>query len=375
MHELTAGLARHTRPAYTRILQMLLAAACAAAVMLGVAAAVSHGSTPSVPCQKVAAPSGSDSASGSPSHPYRTAEKLVRALRQGQTGCLRGGVYSQDVTIRHGGTRSHRIVVRSYPGETATIWGRLYVARGAQWVTFSYLRLVGIEHGHECGTPCPSPTVNANHTAFIHDDVTNNHTMICFLLGDSHGTYGPANYTTILDSRIHDCGRMPPTNHQHGIYVEESYGSRIIGNLIYNNADRGIQFYPHAVRTVVRDNLIAANGQGLVFSAIGSQTSTHNVVEHNIITDSRVTYNVASYYRPGVDRVGWGNVVRRNCIGGGPKDGSWSPAGIEHHPTGFAVRHNIRATARFALRVAHSAANRTSACEQSLRLAVWHAGP
>jgi len=167
---------------------------------------------------------------------------------------------------------------------------------------------------------------------------------------------------------------MPPTNHQHGIYVEESHGSRIVGNLIYNNADRGIQFYPQATRTLVRDNVISGNGQGLVFGAIGSQTSSHNLVERNIITDARVTYNVSSYYRPGVDRVGRGNIVRHNCIGGGPKDIPYSPGGVEHHPIGFSARRNIMATARFALRRAHSAANRTLACTQTLRVANVHAG-
>jgi parallel beta-helix repeat protein len=373
MHELTDRLARHSRPASVRAFQMLMAAASAAVVMLSVAASSSHGSTPVAGCQKVAAPGGSDRASGTLGRPYRTVERLARSLRPGETGCLRGGVYSQDVTMRHGGTRRHQIVVRSYPGETATIWGRLWLARGAKFVTLSYLRLLGIEHGHACGTPCPSPTVSANHTSFVHDDVTNNHTAICFLLGDSHGVYGPANYTTIRDSRIHDCGVMPPTNHHHGIYVEESYGSRIIGNLIYNNADRGIQFYPQGVRTLVRDNLIAGNGQGIAFGAIGRQTSSHNVVEHNIITDARVTYNVSSYYRS-VDRVGRRNIVRHNCIGGGPRDSSYSPGGIEHHPIGFSVHRNLLATARFALRTAHSAANRTSACEQVLRVVNFHAG-
>jgi parallel beta helix pectate lyase-like protein len=375
MHELTDRLAQHSRLAPARALRLIVAAVCAIAVILSAVAASSEGSTRIAPCQKVASPSGSDRAPGTLSHPYRTAERLVRALRRGETGCLRAGLYSQDVTIRQGGSRGHRIVLRSYPGETATVWGRLYIARRANFVTVSYLRLVGIEHGHECGAPCASPTVNASHTSFLHDDVTNYHTAICFLLGDSNGVYGPANYTTIGENRIHDCGLMPPTNHQHGIYMEQSYGSRIIGNWIYNNADRGVQLYPHAVHTLVRDNLIDSNGQGIVFGALGGLTSSHNLVERNVITDARVTYNVASYYRPGVDRVGRANVVRRNCIGGGPKDSSYSPGGIEHHPIGFSVHHNIRATAHFALRVAHSAANRTAACQQALRVAVSHAGP
>jgi len=367
MHGLTATCSRRSWKSISASC-VILAMAIASIFLVCAPAAFSHST-----CQKVASPSGSDRARGTESQPYRTVGRLVKSLRRGETGCLRGGVYSQDLTIRHGGTRHARMVLRSYPGESATILGRLYIARAARYTTLSYLHLVGVEHGHACGTPCPSPTVNADHTAFVHDDVTDNHTAICFLLGDSHGIYGPANFTVISDNRIHDCGVMPPGNHDHGIYIENSYGSRIVGNWIYNNADRGIQFYPEAMHTLVRGNVIDNNGEGLVFGAIGSQTSSHNLVERNVITDARVSYNVSSYYRP-VDRVGRGNVVRHNCIGGGPKDDSWSPGGIERRPLGFSVHHNVLATASFARR-AVGALDRTSACERTLRLVLPHPGP
>ena len=294
-------------------------------------------------CDRVASPNGSESAAGTVSQPYGTVQALVDALQPGQTGCLRGGVYEEDVTIRHGGAANAPIVVRSYPGETATLVGRLRLAQGSDYTVISDLDLVGIEHGNECSKMCASPTVDANHTSWIGDDVTNDHVdTICFLLGDSGGVWGSANYTTIEDDRIHDCGALPATNYDHGIYVEESYGSKILDNLIDNNADRGIQLYPQAVATMIRGNVIVDNGEGVDFGASGSQSSDDNTVENNVIADSNVLYNVLSAYGPG-DQVGTGNVVRGNCIGGGAYDNAANPGGIRFDHSGFELEGNVLA--------------------------------
>jgi len=303
-------------------------------------AAAGAGAAAGQTCDLVASTHGSDQASGSIRHPFATPSRLVASLGPGQTGCLRGGVYRQDVTVRRGGKPGDPIALRSYPGERATIIGRIYLARGAAYTTISHLKLVGLEVGHACASMCPSPTVNADHTTFVWDDVTNDHADVsCFLLGDSHAVYGPADDTTIEHDRIHNCGKMPPTNYDHGIYIEESHGSKIVGNAIYDNADRGVQLYPQAIGTLVFGNVIDNNGEGLVFGASGPQSSDDNVVAGNIIINSRVLYNVAGAYGPG-DRVGTGNVVRGNCIGGGPTDNSRNPGGVRFNHAGFRLSDN-----------------------------------
>lgn len=311
-----------------------------AALILG---CVSIGAASAAACDRVASPTGSDSAAGTVSDPYATVQQLVDSLQPGQAGCLRAGVYEEDVTVRHGGTAGAPIVVRSYPGETATLVGRLRLAQGSDYTVISDLDLVGIEHGHDCSRLCASPTVDANHTTWIRDDVTNDHVdTICFLLGDSGGVWGTADYTTIEDDRIHDCGALPATNYDHGIYVEESYRSKILDNVIDNNADRGIQLYPQAVDTLIEGNVIADNGEGIDFGASGPQSSDGNLVEDNVIADSNVLYNVLSAYGPG-DQVGTGNVVRRNCIGGGAYDNAANPGGIRFDHTGFELEGNVLA--------------------------------
>lgn len=299
-------------------------------------------------CDRFASTSGSDRAAGTIGHPYRTVQRLVNSLSAGKTGCLRGGVYDEDVVIKHGGTATAPMVIRSYSTATATLVGRLYLARGARYTTISDMKLVGINHSRSCEKICPSPFISANDTTFVRDDVTNNHVdAICFLLGDANGVYGAADHTIIKDNRIHDCGKLPPSNFDHGIYIEESRGSQILDNLIYDNADRGIQLYPHAIGTLIRGNVIVANGEGVDFGGGGSHTSSDNIVEHNIIANSKVLYNVLSAYGAGAS-VGTGNLVRYNCIGGGAMDNNANPGGIRFSHVGFTLSANLLAVPHFA---------------------------
>src|SRR3712207_82813 len=246
---------------------ILLVAAVAAAAL------ASPASASAAECDQVASPG------------TGAAQKLVNSLTPGQTGCLHGGRYAENVRINRGGTsESARITIRSFPGETAELYGRLYVPDEANFVTFEHLKL----NGHPspmCGsgaTYCqlPSPTVNGNDVVFQDNEVTNEHSGICFTLGNS--AYGTAERVIIRRNRIHDCGRLPATNHDHGIYLSDSEDVQILNNVIYDNADRGIQLYPSADRTIVRGNILDGNGQGVIFSGEGGDTSDDNVVENNI---------------------------------------------------------------------------------------------
>jgi parallel beta-helix repeat protein len=254
-------------------------------------------------CSKVAATSGSDSASGAAEAPYRTAGRLVAALNSGETGCLRSGVFQQDVTIAEPG-----ITLTSYPGERATLVGRLYIREGANGVVVTELNLNGANTA-----PLPSPTVNADDVRFVANDVTNDNTGICFIVGSN--TYGRAQRTMIVRNRIHNCGRLPSTNHDHGIYVQAADYTQIVDNVIVDNVDRGIQLYPDAQRTTIRGNIIDGNGEGVIFSGSGT-SSWNNMVVGNLITNSEIRHDVESWYPDGTT-VGVGNMVSGNCIYGG----------------------------------------------------------
>jgi len=256
------------------------------------------GQEPAVSCNRTAAPTGSDSAAGTTAAPFRTAGRLADSLQPGQTGCLRAGTYEEDVRIDRGGRAGAPVTLTSHPGERATLRGRLHVTDNADHVTVSRLDLDGRNAGN-----LPSPTVNGDNVTFTRNDVTTHHTTICFILGSDE--FGRAVRTTIRLNRIHNCGELPPNNHHHGIYVEASDRARIVDNWIYDNADRGVQLFPDAQSTYVARNVIDGNGQGVIFS----RESAGNVVEHNVISNSVLRWNVEHW-----ELLGLFNVARRNCV-------------------------------------------------------------
>ncbi len=254
------------------------------------------------------------------------------------TGCLRRGVYRHNVKISRAGRRGAPVVIRPYRSERARIIGRIWIARNADDLTIQGLHLDGRNARH-----LPSPTVNAARVSFIRNDVTNHHTAICFGLGTHR--WGRAVATVIRGNLVHDCGRLPRTNHDHGIYVEQARATVIEDNWIYRNADRGIQLYPNAQGTVIRRNVIHGNGTGLVFSGAFGQASSGARVEQNVLTGSAARYNVESYW-PDPSRVGRNNVVHSNCLSAGAQ--GRDSGGLQMPAIGFEVGPNIIERPRYA---------------------------
>ena len=289
-------------------------------------------------CKKYAGLNGRDPSPGSSARPFRTVERLAGSLRPGQVGCLLPGTYSEDVSIHKGGRPGKPIVITS-AGRPALVKGTFWVADDANDVVVTRLRLYGTSSGQ------PSPQINGDRVVFRDNDVTNGHTGICFSLGGDFADYGFAYNTVIESNRIHDCGRLPRTNHDHGIYVEGSRGARIVRNLIYGNADWGVHLYPEADRTYIAQNVIDGNGGGVIVAGEDAggeysqpHSSDHNLITSNVISNSTAMQNIAVYWG---GPVGVGNVARRNCVWHGT-DGNV----ISEHP-GLVTSGNFVANPRF----------------------------
>ena len=261
-------------------------------------------------------------------------QALLAKLQPGQRGCLRAGTYRGDVSIRRGGRPGAPIHLTSAPGDRATIDGVVWVADSANDVEISALTLDG-ENRHDV----PSPQINGDRVTLRGNDITNRHTGICVILGGAFPRYGIAIDPVVEDNRIHDCGRLPRTNHDHGIYVEGTRGARIVDNLIYGNADYGVHLYPDADGSLVARNVIEGNGGGVIVAgATGGEyprayASDHNLIEDNVISGSRSQPDLQTSW----DSLrGRGNVARNNCLG--PTSGS-----IAAVDSGLALDGNVRA--------------------------------
>ena len=91
-------------------------------------------------------------------------DAFIAGLEAGETGCLRAGVHGDRGVVR---SSAPGVVLTSYPGETATLAGRLWIKRGADGVRVEDLVLEG---RNPQGSP--SPTVNADDVVFRGNDVT-----------------------------------------------------------------------------------------------------------------------------------------------------------------------------------------------------------
>jgi parallel beta-helix repeat protein len=257
-------------------------------------------------CDRMAAPWGSNEASGEPRDPFRTPRRLATSLRPGQTGCLRVGTYRQTEVL----VKRRAITLRSSPGERALWRGRVVLLGPRErLVDLTLDGSYGPRDCGDCGT-LPSPTINAPDAVVADSDISNPGSGICVHPREWGGRM--PNRFRIERNRIHDCGRRPATEHDHGIYVADGRDGAIRDNVIFNNADRGIQLYPDARGTTVANNTVDGNGSGIVFS----RRSARNTVRDNVFSNAVRRWNAESF-----NLTGRGNSFLGNCVRpGNPND-------------------------------------------------------
>lgn len=277
-------------------------------------------------CDRVAAPWGSDAASGLTRRPFRTPGRLAAALTPGQTGCLRNGTYTQSLVF----VRAPRVTIRSAPDERATWRGRIVIEGDGD-------RLVDLTLDGTYGPLCdegrcgiePSPTINATGVTIADSDISNRE-GIC--VHPSEYDAGNPDGFRILRNRIHDCGRRPARDRDHGIYVGAGTGGLIRDNVIFRNADRGVQLFPAAHRTTIVHNTVDGNGSGIIFS----EQSSRNVARDNVFSNSIRRYNAESY-----DLMGGGNRFVDNCVKPGHPDERYNANGGVELPDIVEVTGNV----------------------------------
>ena len=296
-------------------------------------------------CDRVAAPSGSDSAAGTESAPFRTAQKVVDEVRPGQTGCLRGGTYTNAadgeyvMRFSRGGRAGERITIRSYPGERALLKGTVYLPEEAPHVTLAAMDFVGTGRMN---------AVKVYTSDFILEDssvTTAGRPYSCLMMSAGDRTDAPAARPIIRRNTFRECGSTRGgSNKDHAIYAAQVRDGVIEDNLIVRPAAYAIQLYPAAKRTHVARNVVDGGGSnrgGIVVGGEDDRVSTANVIEHNVLAFA-AWHGVTTYWP---ERVGAANVVRENCI--------WqADSGMFREKSGLQTSGNIEADPGFADRAA-----------------------
>src|SRR5436190_21757374 len=212
-------------------------------------------------CDLFASPTGSDRhGHGTFRRPFKSAAKLDRKLLPGETGCLRGGTYGSTRSLHRitsSGSPTARITIRSFPGETATIRGYVYV--GGSYTTLSYVRIDGSNRlrsaiARGCHSHVSQPLIIAGHDDVLEYD--NYFQSIPDLRGNGSGIgfWGRADNTMIRYSKIHDVGQCKAEDHL--IYLARGNNVQIYDNWLWNDAHgRGVQLYPGPTNARIFNNV------------------------------------------------------------------------------------------------------------------------
>ena len=287
-------------------------------------------------CDRYAAPAGSDRAKGTARHPVQTAGRLARALRPGETGCFRAGTYSFEALS----LTKPRITLRPLGRENVTLNGDIKILPRARRAAIVGMRLNGDTGKNQIG-----PRIYADRAVLRGNTITNHHAGICVQVSAYFSRPPPAG-VQIRGNRIHDCGKLPATNHHHGIYIADARRTTIRNNWIYDNADRGVQLYPSAQESVVRGNVIDSNGEGVSIGGDDAGScSNGNTVTGNVISNSVESWNI---YSGALGPDCSGNVVRNNCLYAGQAPQPYdADGGVLFPARNFAATRNVVASPRY----------------------------
>lgn len=292
---------------FTRTILALLLAVTAGAVSL---ATVDATPAAAATCHRWAANHGSDAAAGTQAAPVRTLGALARRLAPGETGCLQGGV-TYDATggagiVDGGGQPGNPITIRSGGGGRATLVGWIHAKPTAHDIVFTDLFFGGTPLGADGMPLTPKSThvnIDGDRVVLRGVEVINPYGT-CIDVGAiepyQSATEGdPSHGIEIVDSTIRDCGTSPKVvlterdSGTHAIYLVNTRGARITGNVIRDARMRGVQLWPYALGTVVENNVF-------------SDVSTH--------------VNIGSALREGAVWASQGSRIRNNVFGARHQD-------------------------------------------------------
>jgi hypothetical protein len=157
--------------------------------------------SPPATCTYHVAPDGDDGNPGTAQAPWQTIQHAADAAQPGDTVCVGGGTYSEDVTFSRSGAADADITFAAASGETVTVKGSLTVAQGT-----SHLGLVGFALRE---FPIWGVTLEGdNHYVLLSDlDVGGGEASVRFTIGYSEEApaYGPVSDIVLEDSVLYDC--------------------------------------------------------------------------------------------------------------------------------------------------------------------------
>ena len=243
--------------------------------------------------------------------PFGPSSSCLGARRRASTAACAAACTTRTPTIRVSGTPAAPITITSYPGEWATLYGRLSVEDSVTRVAVQHMTLDGAG-GAERRIRASCRARRCTATASPSSPTRSRTGIPRSASRSATSPTGAPTTSRSVGNRIHDCGVLPPTNHQHGIYLHSPSGAQVTDNWIHDNADTGVNLFPNADGNYFARNVIYGNGDNISFAGRAKdgvcESSDNNLVENNVLSHPRVRKNITSWSSCGID--GIGNILR-----------------------------------------------------------------
>lgn len=230
--------------------------------------------------------------------------KAFAAATPGQIVYVREGTYPEWLTLSRSGSVVAPITVASFPGERATITGRLKIT--GSYVRVSGLRFVG---GTSANASDVLVYVSGGDSVEVSGSELTGAAMSAVYVGDPGNG---ADAFRFVSNWVHDNGSH--YNLDHGIYCGTARGALIANNLFERSYAYGIHLYPDCDGSIVTQNTVVASGRSGIIVGGESTTADTNVVINNVVAFN-ADYGVRAYWG---GPTGSGNVIRDNLFFGNP---------------------------------------------------------
>jgi len=317
---------------------------------------------------------GNDNNPGTLNSPLRTIQKACNIVNPGDTVLVRGGTYSERVTLTKSGTSAAWITFKNYQGETPVIDGSGITISGYDSGLFdissaSFITLDGftVRDSNHCGI-----SVHRSH----HVTIKNCHTLYtaaCGIRSDNKDSYAsPTPNNIIIDNNWVQYSRqtadqeaisicrtadfqitnnlVDSTNPYIGIDCKEScYNGIIAYNEVYTKSSGSIYIDAHSTYPCYNIDIFNNYIHGQYGIKVGSEDGRANVYDigiyNNIVVTSSYCYKYAdvetSPYGQTLDNIRFINNVFITTGGVACLRLYVVPAGYTNYYTNMVIRNNI----------------------------------
>jgi Big-like domain-containing protein len=229
------------------------------------------------------APTGSPIGDGSAARPWDLATALARplAVQPGDTIWLRGGTYTYQPSVLVSsltGTAARPIIVRQYPGERATIDGRLLINGAYTWYWGFEVANTNLSAPWDIqGLDVRAPGAKLINLV-IHDHS-----------GNGIGIWEPAPNSEVVGCLLYNNGFHGANGlgSAHGIYNQNITGYRLLkDNIIYNTYSYDFNLYGsagHEENVTVEGNVFWGTGEGMLLKTQSASSPSNDVIQKNMV--------------------------------------------------------------------------------------------